>query len=102
MYLWNHTDDLIPAIQPLCQDQRVAGSTHIMYAYRVGNDNYNISNWEDDGEFGAGRVVMNVLDERQCYNHLVVVTRWYGGQYLGPSRFDHMKKMAHQAISSVM
>ena len=97
-----HTDDIIPAIQSLCQDQRVAGSTHIMYAYRVGNDNYNISNWEDDGEFGAGRMVMNVLDERQCYNHLVVVTRWYEGQHLGPSRFDHIKRMAHQAISSVM
>ena len=97
-----HTDDVIPAIQSLCQDQRVAGSTHIMYAYRVGNDHYNLSNWEDDGEFGAGRVILNALDDRQCYNHLVVVTRWYGGQHLGPSRFDHIKKMAHQAISSVM
>ena len=97
-----NTDDVIPAIQSLCQDQRVAGSTHIMYAYRVGNDRYNLSNWEDDGEFGAGRVILNAFDDRQCYNHLVVVTRWYGGQHLGPSRFDHIKKMAHQAISSVM
>ena len=93
------SDEVIPAIQSLGKDQRVAGSTHIMYAYRIGDERYNISNWDDDGEFGAGRVIMNALDSKQFYNHLVVVTRWYGGQHLGPSRFDHIKKMAHDAMS---
>ena len=93
------SDEVIPAIQSLCKDQRVAGSTHIMYAYRIGDQRYNISNWDDDGEFGAGRVIMNALDSKQFYNHLEVVTRWYGGQHLGPSRFDHIKKMAHDAMS---
>ncbi len=95
------TDDVIPALQALCHDQRVAGSTHIVYAYRIGNDKYNISNFEDDGEWGAGRQVMGVLDNRQCYNHLVAVTRWYGGQHLGPSRFQHIQQMANQAVSFV-
>ena len=64
------SDEVTPAIQSLCKDQRVAGSTHIMYAYRIGDERYNISNWDDDGEFGAGRVIMNALDSKQFYNHL--------------------------------
>ena len=79
------TDDVMTAIQSLCQDQRVAGSTHIMYAYRIGNESYNLSNFENDGELGGGREIMAVVDERQCFNHLVAVTRWYGGHHMGPS-----------------
>ena len=49
------TDEVIPAIQPLCKDQRVAGSTHMIYGYRIGSARYNIWNWEDDGEHGSMR-----------------------------------------------
>ena len=70
-----------------------------MYAYRIGNESYNLSNFEDDGELGGGREIMAVVDERQCFNHLVAVTRWYGGHHMGPSRFEHIKKAAHNAIS---
>ena len=82
--------EVIPAIQSLCKDQRRAGSMHIMCAYRIGDERYSISNCNDNREFRAGRVIMNVLHSKQFYNHLVVVTRWYGGQHLGPSRFDHI------------
>ena len=70
-----------------------------MYAYRIGNESYNLSNFEDDGELGGGREIMAVVDERQCFNHLVAVTRWYAGHYIGPSRFEHIKKAALDAIS---
>ena len=42
---------------------------------------------------------MAVGDERQCFNHLVALTRWYGGHHMGPSRFEHIKKATHNAIS---
>ena len=93
------SDEVVSSIQSLCKDQRVAGSTHIMYAYRTGDERYSISNRDDDGEFGAGRVIMNALDSKKFYNHLVVATRWYGGKHLGPSKFDHIEKMAHDAMS---
>ena len=98
--IWS-VDDVIPAIQVLCRDQRVAGASHLVYAYRVGNDRYYISNFEDDGEWGAGKEVMEVLAQRQCFNYLVAVTRWYGGQHLGPTRFQHIKDVANQAVSLV-
>lgn len=93
------TDDIIPAIRALCQDQRVAGSTHIVYAYRIGNEQKNVWNYEDDGEWGAGKEVMNVLHNADCFGHLVAVTRWHGGKNLGPDRFQMIRKTAEQAVS---
>lgn len=93
------TDDIIPAIRALCQDQRVAGSTHIVYAYRIGNEQKNIWNYEDDGEWGAGKEVMNVLHNADCFGHLVAVTRWHGGKNLGADRFQMIRKVAEQAVS---
>ena len=94
-------DDVIPALQSLCQDQCVAGSAHIMYAYRVGDDHYNISNFEDDGQYGGGREVMSAITNLQCYNHLVAVTRWHGGKHAGPVRYEHIKKVAEDAVKLV-
>ena len=48
-------DDVIPAIQALCRDQRVAGASLLVYAYQVGNENYYISNFEDDAEWELER-----------------------------------------------
>ena len=50
---------------------------------------------------GAGKEVMEVLAQRQCFNYLVAVTHWYGGQHLGPTRFQHIKDAANQAVSEV-
>jgi hypothetical protein len=91
-------DDVIPAIQALCRDQRVAGASNIMYAYRIGDDRRYISNFEDDGQWGAGNAIINVLDAKNCFNQLIVVTRWHGGRNIGAERFDKIKDLAEQAI----
>lgn len=92
------TDDVIPAIQALCKDHGVAGSSHVMYAYRIGNENRYVSNYEDDGEWGGGREIMRTLDSEQCFNKLIAVTRWQGGRNLGPNRFQYIRDTAKQAI----
>ncbi len=48
-------DEVIPALKTLQKDTRVAGATHIMYAYHVGNESFSIQNWEDDGEWGGAQ-----------------------------------------------
>ena len=93
-------DDVIPAIQALLKDPRVAGSNHISYAYRIGNERYSTSNYEDDGENGAGRDIMSVLDQNGVYNCLVAVTRWYSGKQLGGSRQRHIRQAAETAINN--
>ncbi|UWR21652.1 YigZ family protein [Sulfitobacter sp. S190] len=45
----------------------------------------------DDGEQGAGMVIVRMLERAQLYDHVIVVTRWYGGKHLGGDRFRHVQ-----------
>lgn len=45
----------------------------------------------DDGESGAGKIILQVLEHEGLRDHLVIVTRWYGGKHLGGDRFRHVK-----------
>lgn len=94
-------DDVIPAIQALCRDQRIAGASHIAYAYQIGNERRFISNYEDDGEWGAGKEIMTIVNNNKCFNHLVAVSRWYSGTNLGPDRFRLIRSMAEEAVALV-
>jgi len=45
----------------------------------------------DDGESGAGMVILRMLERAECVGHVIVVTRWYGGKHLGGDRFRHVQ-----------
>lgn len=45
----------------------------------------------DDGEAGAGMVILRMLERENLHNHIIVVTRWYGGVKLGGDRFRHIQ-----------
>lgn len=47
---------------------------------------------EDDGEAGAGMVILRMLERAELRGHLIVVTRWYGGKNLGGDRFRHVQE----------
>ncbi|RYH08112.1 YigZ family protein [Tropicimonas sp. IMCC6043] len=45
----------------------------------------------DDGESGAGQVILRMLERADLRDHVIVVTRWYGGVKLGGDRFRHVQ-----------
>lgn len=45
----------------------------------------------DDGESGAGLVILRMLERQGLRDHVVVVTRWYGGVKLGGDRFRRVQ-----------
>ena len=45
----------------------------------------------DDGEAGAGMVIVRMLEREQLYDHVIVVTRWFGGTQLGGDRFRRVQ-----------
>ena len=45
----------------------------------------------DDGEAGAGMVILRMLEREGVTNEIVVVTRWFGGKHLGGDRFRHVQ-----------
>jgi putative IMPACT (imprinted ancient) family translation regulator len=46
----------------------------------------------DDGEAGAGAIILRMLESAALERHLIVVTRWYGGKHLGGDRFRHVQE----------
>jgi putative IMPACT (imprinted ancient) family translation regulator len=45
----------------------------------------------DDGESGAGMLILSMLQRRELHDTIIVVTRWYGGTKLGADRFRHVR-----------
>ena len=46
----------------------------------------------DDGETGAGMVIIRMLERAELRDHLIIVTRWFGGTKLGGDRFRHIQE----------
>ncbi len=87
----DNQDEIVPALHAIYSDERVARATHNIYAYRLNN---GAEHCEDDGEWGAGQVLLQILREHNVTNRLVCVTRWYGKRHLGRARFDYIKDAA--------
>ena len=45
----------------------------------------------DDGESGAGMVILRMLEREGLEGHIIVVTRWFGGVKLGGDRFRRVQ-----------
>lgn len=54
----------------------------------------------DDGESGAGMVILRMLEREKLHDTIVVVTRWYGGKHLGGDRFRHVQEAVRQFIEA--
>jgi putative IMPACT (imprinted ancient) family translation regulator len=55
----------------------------------------------DDGEAGAGAVILKMLEREGVVDKIVVVTRWYGGVHLGGDRFAHIVTCTRAALAAL-
>jgi len=55
----------------------------------------------DDGESGAGMVILRMLERAGLESHLIVVTRWYGGKKLGGDRFRRVQDAVRAYLDQV-
>jgi putative IMPACT (imprinted ancient) family translation regulator len=55
----------------------------------------------DDGEAGAGAVILKMLEREGLRDRVVVVTRWYGGVHLGGDRFAHIVTCTRAALAAL-
>jgi putative IMPACT (imprinted ancient) family translation regulator len=55
----------------------------------------------DDGEAGAGSVILKMLEREGLTDHIVVVTRWYGGVNLGGDRFAHIVTSTRAVLAAL-
>ena len=74
-------------LKALKTDKKIAKATHNSWAVVLSGEG-PVKN--DDGEAGAGAVILRMLEREGLTDCLVVVTRWYGGVHLGGDRFAHV------------
>lgn len=80
-------------------DKKVAKATHNITAYRIRSENgVTFQDCNDDGETAAGGRLLHLLQLIDVWNVMVVVTRWYGGQKLGPARFGIINAVGRDAL----
>jgi len=75
------------ALKELKQDRAYAKATHNTWAALLPTGGLKA----DDGESGAGIVILRMLEREGLRDHLLVVTRWYGGKKLGGDRFRRVQ-----------
>lgn len=77
-------------VEALLRNNKVRAATHNISAYRVrlaGQPGAFVQDCDDDGETAAGGRLLHLLQAAGCEDVVVVVSRWFGGVLLGPSRF---------------
>jgi len=81
-------DDAQAFLKELKRTKKFAKATHNSWAVLF--EDGPLKN--DDGEAGAGMVIVRMLEREGLTNHIVVVTRWFGGKHLGGDRFRHVQE----------
>ncbi|TQS73700.1 YigZ family protein [Rhodobacteraceae bacterium] len=80
-------EDARAFIKQLCRKKKFAKATHNTWGLLTAQAPIK----SDDGESGAGMVILRMLEREGLYDHIIVVTRWYGGKHLGGDRFRHVQ-----------
>lgn len=80
--------DALALLKDLKRNKRFAKATHNTWAL-LATHGGPIKN--DDGESGAGAIILRMLERAELSDHLIVVTRWYGGTHLGGDRFRRVQ-----------
>ena len=91
-------DDIKAFLTTLKRDKAYARATHNTVAARIEHEGVIYETKNDDGETGAGMVILRMLQKHDVRNAVVVVTRWFGGVKLMGDRFKHVQDATLIAI----
>lgn len=87
----------------VASDKKVAKATHsAIAAWRLDPASSSLeplAGYDDCGESGAGKRLLQLLQARGDTNTLVAVTRWYGGKPLGGARFRQITNAANELLT---
>lgn len=83
-------DEVAAVLTQLKRNKRFAKATHNSWGAWLDGEPVK----DDDGEAGAGAIILAELESADLQNHVLIVTRWYGGKHLGGDRFRHVRTAA--------
>ncbi|MDA5556421.1 YigZ family protein [Shimia sp. MMG029] len=85
-------------LKELKRNKKFAKATHNTWAALL-SDGTPLKG--DDGESGAGLVILRMLEREGITDHIVVVTRWYGGVKLGGDRFRRVQDCVNAYLEAL-
>ena len=88
-------------LRTLKRDKRFARASHNSWAVMLKGHTGLTPLKGDDGEAGAGNIILRMIEAAGLCDHLIVVTRWYGGKPLGGDRFRHVQEAARLYLSTL-
>ncbi|AVO36691.1 YigZ family protein [Pukyongiella litopenaei] len=80
-------DEAVEFVKTLCRTRKFARATHNSWGVLLPEGPLK----NDDGESGAGMVILRMLEREGLEGEIVVVTRWFGGRKLGGDRFRRVQ-----------
>jgi putative IMPACT (imprinted ancient) family translation regulator len=93
-----HRSDVVAVLNALKSDKAYAKATHNTWGVILSADGPIKG---DDGEAGAGMVILRMLEREGVQDHLIIVTRWYGGKHLGGDRFRHVQTVVRAYLDAL-
>jgi len=91
-------EDIKSFMRRLKKNKKIAKATHNTWAARITKDGAIFETKSDDGETGAGMVILRVMQKEEVSDCVVCVTRWFGGVKLMGDRFKHVQDATKLAI----
>jgi putative IMPACT (imprinted ancient) family translation regulator len=94
-------EDIKSFLKQLKSNKKYAKADHNSWATRISNEGTIYEAKSDDGETGAGQVILRMIQTHNTTNIIVVVTRWFGGVKLTGDRFKHIQDAAKHALNTL-
>ena len=92
-------EDIRVFLATLKNNKKYVKATHTSWAVRITKDHVVYESKRDDGEVGAGMVILRVLQKQNVTNCIVCVTRWFGGVKLMGDRFTHIQNASVYVVT---
>lgn len=94
-------EDIKTFLKTLKADKKYAKATHNTWAVRISHEGAIYEAKNDDGEAGAGMVILRIMQKENVTNCIICVTRWFGGIKLQGDRFKHIQDSTKYAINHI-
>jgi putative IMPACT (imprinted ancient) family translation regulator len=88
-------------LKTLKKNKKYASADHNSWAVRISHQGAIYESKSDDGEVGAGMVILRILQKEDFTNCIVCVTRWFGGVKLMGDRFKHIQDATKYALKNI-
>jgi putative IMPACT (imprinted ancient) family translation regulator len=88
-------------LQHLKKNKKYAKATHNSWATRISHNGTIYETKADDGETGAGLVILRTMQKEDVSDCVICVTRWFGGTKLMGDRFKHLQEATKYAIRKI-